>query len=312
MIDKIKFIGEFDVVFAGYYYSRINQLNIHNRNEYPNSLYGVEDNFKFNSDVDRLETGKSVYIYKDSILPRDILGKNFKRVIKKEKADIIVVPYNYLSSISPEVVVFAKDKIACTLVVWDKLSLKIGDKIPASWVIQNYSYSNGQSCVDYNFEVVYIGKLLKVPPECITDGCTNILDDKIIVNDFEFLKFAKDIIDEPDSCELLLSILDLVKSSDVDTKVLGYKTLAGLAYSKYPQAALYVLRNGTHCGRNLGNAYNLMIKYLEKYQFAKTITQYDWDIVKILMKKDNNLRYMSQAYFLSLNDDMLIVPNLEE
>ena len=313
MIDKIKFIGEFDVIYSSYFYSRQSQLNIiHNQTEYSNSLYGVEDDFKFNSDVDKLETGKSVYIYKDSILPRDVLGKNFKRVIKKEKADIIVVPHNYLSSLSPEVAVFAKGKLACVLVLWDKPTLKVGDKIPAGWIIQNYNYSNIQSYVGSDFELVYIGKLLKIPPECIADGCTNILDDKIIVNDFEFLKFAKSVIDEPDSCELLLSILDLVKSTDEDTKVLGYKTLAGLAYSKYPQAALYVLRAGMPCGRNLGNAYNLMTKYLEKYQFEKTISQQDWDIVKILMRKDNNLRYMSQAYFLSLNDDMLIIPNLKE
>lgn len=312
MINKIKFIGEFDVVYSSYFYSRQNQLNIHNQTEYPKSLYGVEDDFKFNSDVNKLETGKSVYIYKDSILPRDVLGKNFKRVIKKEKADIIVIPHNYLSTISPEIAVFAKGKLACVLVLWDKLNLKIGDKFPANWMIQNYSYSSGQSCVDSDFELIYTGKVLKTAPECIADGCTNILDDKIIVDDFEFLKFAKSVIDEQDSCELLLSILDLVKSTDEDTKVLGYKTLAGLAYSKYPQAALYVLRSGAPCSRNLGNAYNLMTKYLEKYQFEKTISQHDWDIVKTLMRKDNNLRYMSQAYFLSLNDDMLIVPNLKE
>lgn len=312
MIDKIKFIGEFDVVYSSYFYSRQSQLNIYYKNEYPNSLYGVEDDFKFNSDVNKLEIGKSVYIYKDSILPRDVLGKNFKRVIKKEKADIVVVPHNYLSSLSSELAVFAKGKSACILALQDKSTLKVGDKIPANWIIQNYSYSSGQSCVDSDFKLIYIGKLFKAPFECIADGCTNILDDKIIVDDFEFLKFAKNIIDEPDSCELLLSILDLVRSSDEDTKVLGYKTLAGLAYSKYPQAALYVLHSGTPCSRNLGNAYNLMTKYLEKYRFERTINQHDWDIVKTLMRKDNNLRYMSQANFLSLNDDMLIVPNLKE
>lgn len=276
------------------------------------TIVGVDGNFNIPTDPNSLTAHQSVFIYKESTIPREVLADNFKRVIKKEKADVVVIPNNYVKgrSWSDCNAVFTKDDSAVVLVAYDPFdSINVGDPFPTKkWK----TYSGRDYFPDNlkDYKLAYKGYYFSELEPVICDIVDGSLDGKILVTDYEFNKFAKSLLDDEGYLDLFYSIMELVKSTDTDSVFLGYKMLAGLDYSKYIRSAEFLIQYGNSCGRNPGTAINFMIDFIQKNKIRDKITAEDWEIYHKLIIKSQKMSFLCNATFVTINDDLRIVPRL--
>lgn len=258
---------------------------------------------------ENLETGKSIYLYKACKIPRTQLSEHYKRVLKLEKADIVVVPSKTPNTIwgASRLYVHESDNTLA-----DSWIYNVPDTLADSYAEQiGYKYL-GDACK-------FTMYLLKDIPYYI-DYFDNKFDGKIVVTDLELETFlhSNDVTAEI-TLDDLFSIYDMLKSTDGATRVLGCKTLASMNYAKYPASVSYLLNKScTPLGSKDFNYVN--VKFMHEqlansgyiYNRPKSITSCDFDYLVKLLKKSNDLQYLGNASFITITDDLHIVPNIKD
>lgn len=317
MLQGLTHLGHFDNIVTGYFTFDNGVLEVRPAygmaHAYNSDLIGVDPNFEIKSDYNSLQSGQSIYIYKDSIIPRETTANNFKRVIKKEKADVMVIPHNYTRSLYAnhgDVFIFTSQTTALILSYYCSTPpFSVGESFPTSAKINNNSNVSIQLS---DFKFAFKGNCIITVDDSVQDwvfDADTLLTSKIVVTDQDFMKFSRSLTDSSDIGDLCESVIDLLKSSDDDTRFLGYKTLASLNYPKFPHSISLLIRIGASCNRNGGNAVAFMESYLKEIP-KKVITQEDWELFTRILIKNGDISYITDCKFVTLDDQLRLIPKL--
>lgn len=270
-------------------------------------VYSVDTKDNFTTDPVVYPTeGQSVFVYSDSKLPREMLAGHFKRVIKKEKADVIVIPHDFGSNNITTSYMLVADQNGNALMVPDDNTYAAGDALRPGTIIDSGLYAK-------DFKVAYVGDFIIAKShhtQLWVQDVEEALDGKNIITDLNMATAAQATFDLTDTADLYLSVLDLVRSTDEDTRFLGYKTLAGLAYSKFPQSTKLILQIGNGVSKNCGSNVLFMQKYLGRI-YKDTISDEDWEIYKKILFAAREPSLVTNANFVEINENLQIVPKIK-
>lgn len=195
------------------------------------------------------DTVKSVYIHPSCKMPRVLLDK-YKKVLDPWKADICIVDDNVINNFSADIKRYpyiVKDDQKIIYIISSPSYLKellgIDDvvghtlsEIPNSdfGEIANLPICEG-SFLNISTRV-YSSYLIKQ----YQDIRLGLLPNDKVVSDTDVLEYVSDKNNTLD-VDTMMSIYDLVKSSDKDTVILGLKTLSLLDYIHYPYSTKFII-----------------------------------------------------------------------
>lgn len=204
---------------------------------------------KNNTSTINFDTVKSVYIHPSCKMPRVLLDK-YKKVLDPWKADICIVDDNVVNNFSADV---------------ERYTYIVSDSQKTIFIISNLSYLKELLCVEdvvghtlseipnSNFgEIANLpiceGSFLNIST-CVyssylikqyQDIRLGLLPNDKVVSDTDVLEYVSDKNNTLD-VDAMMSIYDLVKSSDKDTVILGLKTLSLLDYIHYPYSTKFII-----------------------------------------------------------------------
>lgn len=254
-----------------------------------------------NASAINFDTIKSVYIHPSCKMPRVLLDK-YKKVIDPWKADICIVDDNVINNFSADI---------------ERYPYIVKDDEKTIWIISSPSYLGELLGVD---DVVghtlaeipnsNFGKIANLP---ICEGSflnistrayssylikqyqdirLGLLPKDKVVSDTDVLKYVSGKNNTLD-VDTMMSIYDLVKSSDKDTTVLGLKTLSLLDYIHYPDSTKFIIGsiNALHLFRPSIASITYMYKKLNIRKcsdtsfYGKTLSRKDFEMLAQLRSK---------------------------
>jgi hypothetical protein len=204
---------------------------------------------KNNTSTINFDTVKSVYIHPSCKMPRILLDK-YKKVLDPWKADICIVDDNVINNFSANVERYpyiVKDDKKIIYIInrpsYLKELLNVDDVVghTLSEIPNSYfgEIANLPLCEENFLSIstrVYSSYLIKQ----YQDIRLGLLPKDKVVSDTDVLNYISGKNNTLD-VDTMMSIYDLVKSSDKDTKVLGLKTLSLLDYIHYPNSARFII-----------------------------------------------------------------------
>ena len=239
-----------EVTYTSLYYKIFNDSYCYSSSKYliPKECL-INSIPKNNASTINFDTVKSVYIHPSCKMPRVLLDK-YKKVLDPWKADICIVdddvinnfsadeenyPYVVLNDIKTIYIVSSPSYLRELLNVDDVVGHTLSE-IPCSDfdILANLPICEG-SFLSISTRV-YPSYLIKQ----YQDIRLGLLPNDKVVSDTEALNYISGKNNTLD-VDTMMSIYDLVKSSDNDTTVLGLKTLSLLDYIHYPYSAKFII-----------------------------------------------------------------------
>ena len=252
-----------------------NKFDSYTRN-FENSLY---INHK-----ELLNGAKKLYIHPSCSIPRSLVSVKFQKCLNPWLADAVILPkYNIGSVSSKRAAVFINDdaKIIVIMSVWgdDKYSLFF-KQLPEDTKFKNI-LGNIPNCYEcnpndlFNAEFAYYGEIIRMDSKSfIFDILSNSIPlSKTVCEDS--LQSALSSEDNKITLETLVSIKEMLDSSDNDTFSVAIKTLATLDYIHYSNSVKYILKNlYTYQWYNPAS-YSTLVEFMMK-QLSGTTNKRRW------------------------------------
>ena len=303
---------------------------------------------KFTLDIEEhpelLDTAKKLYIYPTCGISRDAVSKKYKRCLDPLKADVVVLPDNIVSKVDicGCAVAFINDEAEeiywCSLnkhglptntsyQVYDRVrqapgGTRLRDLMPIS-VRPNLNYNEAEAKLTYFGPVADFDKKTMH----IFDYLTYAFPREKVVFQDTVMKTLGDETNVP-TFENMISIVDMLKSSDESVQELGLKTLAALDFMHYPQAFITILAQCNYYIRGNKALHSSAVKYMLKalnYSLnswqtytSKFISRKDYELTKALVKKlndydeemwESNCDYLP---FMFKNEDLKAIPRFSD
>lgn len=199
-----------------------------------------------------LKDAKKLYIHPSCSIPRSLVSVKFQKCLNPWLADAVILPKYNKGSVSPKrAAVFINDdaKIIVIIYVWrdDKYDLffkKLSEDTKFENILGNTpDYYECDSHDVLNAEFTYYGEIISMNPKnFILDILTNNIPlSKTVCEDS--LQSALSSEDNKITLETLVSIKEMLDSSDNDTFSVALKTLATLDYTHYSNSVKFILKN---------------------------------------------------------------------
>lgn len=303
-----------------------------------NSLGDVDfSSLPYKDHPELLKTAKKVFVHKECKISRTLIAEKYKKSLSPFAADVVVVPEfknGSCSIIKRAVFINEKDKV-------------IG--MASFYKPEHFEYFNANKgkalkdllqpqCVEW-FEanpglldatLEYVGWILDTNKENspLVDLLTNALpEDKIVFE--KTIQNSLGTEDNKITFENIISIHEMLKSTDENTQAAGMKALSVMDYMHYPNSVklMFSQMNTWDWRYNKANS-STSVKFMLKSIFGerwrrwwgnynKTIYPQDLELFKKLLVhyeklKDEDINNrMSSLEFMKVNADGMLVPVLE-
>lgn len=284
------------------------KFDISNRTIYPGDFILTDADVPNipTQNIDNLKEGMSVYIYKTCDIPRTQVSQTFKRVLKLSKADIVVIPHKAIDPYTSYY--FGYYYTDGTILVRAYVNGSDKSIIDASAKTLNFTCLHSAENT----------KLYTAPQiqHCL-DYDAGDFGNKIVLTDAQLMSFITSNPESMPTVDDLVSILDMMKSSDRDTRVLGCKMLAVMDYANYPASISHVFTQlrPAKADETNGTSVKFMKEVLVRsgyyYNRATTVSQEDFDLLVSLLRRTDSITLLCNKSFISLSEDLRIVPNIK-
>ncbi len=238
-------------------------------------------------------SGMSLYFDSACDIPRAAGEKLWKRVVKLDKADLVVIPVPKGIKYSQCCAMFINYRVGNIYIAEDAYNL--GGDLSLGHSLEHFvnkSFdtaflnSHSDSMTFFGDAVCeYIGPMVFYP-DC-DEFIFKVLDgtyDKIIFEDDLMTAIGES--GEKFSKESIESLVNMLSSHDEDSVHLGMRTLAAMDYMHHPACALYIL-NKTHYNWENHSPFNSAVKFMLNslnYSYAthvfEHVTPEEFDIIK--------------------------------
>ena len=314
---RVVTIGSYDLYDYAYQGVKYVQLPMHLYSE-NRTRHGYVDAFNsmIKENKDSLVEGKKVYVHPDCKLPRTTVYQKYKKCNNPWIADIVVLPEFDTSTfdiISPYAIFTNEDTkdvfgMRAEWYDYDKHAyvndfISLGDKLGDIAKASKEAFITAQQhCLFsmtslYESVCEYLGPMCKVYKDnsALEDVLTaNLPLDKVVYEDTIMASLSSQ--ENQISVEALLSIREMLDSTDIDTRASAIKALAQMDYMSYPISVEFVLlMSSRYLYDNACNstAAKFMFKTLfggtarrRRRSCATTISQKDFDVFLPLVKQD--------------------------
>lgn len=198
-----------------------------------------------------LKGAKKLYIHPSCSIPRSLVSVKFKKSVNPWLADAVILPkYNRHSVYSKDAAIFINDnaKVVVCADVWNAEYEDFFKQLPKGATIGDTAKSTPE-CYGCNLEDIlgaeftYFGEIIIVDSKSfIPDILSNSIPlSKTVCEDS--LQSALSSEDNKITLDTLVSIKEMLDSSDNDTFSVALKTLATLDYTHYSNSVKYILKN---------------------------------------------------------------------
>jgi hypothetical protein len=226
--------------------------NEENKNFHYNTVHFTPSLYTDNKEL--LEKAKKVYVHPSCKLSRSMMAEKYKKSLDPWTADVVVVPKPEYSDLSlDDYALFINDtaKMIVRLHLDEKFKdygivFKEGDKVRDYMLGKTFNRTDlGYSLCDLlESEFFFQGELLTVPTSCnhVMDILTyNIPRNKTVYE----TSIQESLSSETNQLDFdsLISIKDMLESSDEDTVSAGLKSLSMMDWMHYPNSIKFILRN---------------------------------------------------------------------
>lgn len=258
-----------------------------------------------------IQTAKSLYTHPDCKIPKSFLSQKYKKSLNPWMADGVVIPhcertiYAYPSAIfinsdAKEAFVFS---ISDAEVMQRMQSLQIGvlfKNIVKYGYMENLLSSKYVSIVSlFNAGLEFVGSVLEctLHETYIVDVLSGSLPKSKLVFEDTVQKSLGNNENKP-TLDNLISIYEMMSSSDNEVVGSAIKALSAMDYASYPNSVITVLKNATNWEWNKAcdsTAAKYMFKYLNNttargyFQYRdRYISKEDYDLTLALLRHFNS------------------------
>ena len=284
-----------------------------------------------------LKTAKKVFVHKDCKMPRTLVSEKYKKSLSPYTADVVVVPeFNTSACKCNNNAVFINEKAGKIGITYfyesehkDFFSAhkgeRLGDLLPPYYI--EY-FESIPGILDATLE--YVGGVITVHKEgsLLIDILTNTLPkDKTVFE--KTLQNSLGTEDNKITFENIISIHEMLKSTDENTQAAGMKALSMMDYMHYPNSVKLMFSQMNNCEWRYNKANSsTSVKFMLKSIFGdrwrrwwgdynKTIYPQDLELFKKLLvhyEKLNDEDFanrMAALEFMKVNAEGMLVPVLE-
>ena len=340
--------------FPGYYYETRTGSYMINR-DLPVEL--AEDAFSYYPTVtfkpslcenhkELLDTAKKVYVHPCCKLSRSMMAEKYKKSLNPFLSDAVVVPepdyrdfrlenqvlfINEIAKIIVRVVIYQDDEFSDILSAGFKDGDILKDKMTCAF-IQRFNHIQYDINHVLESEFMYAGEVLFIPNShsYALDILTNALPkDKIV-----FEKSVQESLSNETNqltFDSLISVKDMIDSTDKNTVAAGLKALSMMDWMHYPNSIKFIMNqtdkykwyyNDAMNSTSVKYMMNTIAKNVARRHFPGNydddIYEQDYELFKQLkmyydkVSEDNILDYIRYCSFMSINSEGLLVPNLKK
>ena len=299
-----------------------------------------------------LSEAKKVYVHHNCKLSRSLMAEKYKKCLNPWLADVVVVPninYDDLRLSKFALFMCEADKVIVAVPLDGEEAIKKFDNYIVGTQFRNFATGNPNyngyntwtnsdvsydNCHIMDSELFYVGEVLTVPNSCsfVADILTNIIPRDRIVYENSVMESLSNETNQL-SLDNLISIKDMLESSDDNTVSAGLKSLSLMDWIHYPNSVKFVLRavenkwNWVYnkaCG---STSVKYMIKSLAPNissrgrwpgDYDYTIYEEDYNLFKQLKlhfdkcPEDKLLEYMRYLNFMTVTPAGMIAPNYKK
>lgn len=211
------------------------------------------------SNKEILKDAKTIYVHPCCKVPRTVLFQKYKKVLNPWLADVIVVPKTSPGYSHPAMLLSNEDVKGTLELDVDMLSgdiknylstIKIGTRLrdiiepycPFSVLIQYHSPETLNEILSY--ELQYYGPAVYIDSKdkWLLDCADGVIPRSKLVFEEDALKALKGESNKPD-CESLVSLCEMLGSSDDASNDAALKAIAAMDYINYPNSFIYIFRH---------------------------------------------------------------------
>ena len=205
---------------------------------------------------------KTLYIYPTCKIPRALVEQKYKKVLNPWLADRVVIPKLGITNVSLYIALFVNEEAQTIVYIncgydtgaRDKINslqkgVSLQDVLTQKQLGRLYEYENNYNLpykmIDIlNAKLEYFGTAIIVPKneEYKAEILTGILPKNKIVYEDSVIASVQNTSTAP-TYDNLISLADMLDSSDSDTVGSAIKALAAMDYIHYPNSIKYLLQN---------------------------------------------------------------------
>lgn len=315
----------------------------------PNCINSYDRCNPLNIDIENhtelLDTAKKVYFHPSCTIPRGAAAKKYKKCLNPLLADIVVIPGNITTcEIMEYTAIFvnrdSKNVYVVTFETWYGGSREqaIRNMIsrlecaPGGTPLINFIPAISKGEVP---DVIAKAKLEFFGPVAmfshkerhILDYLTYALPKNKIVFESSLMKTLGDETNVP-TFENLMSIYEMLMSSDSNVSEIGLKALANLDYIHYPQSVMTIIKETQYYLRDNAARTSTAVKYMFSvlgigirryiYYKDKFINRKDYEITEKLIRAikkyndDEYLEYCGELPFIFVDENLKPIPRFTD
>lgn len=265
-----------------------------------------------------LEKAKKVYVHPSCTLSRSMLAEKYKKSLDPWTADVVVVPKPDYAGLSlDDFALFINDSAKMIVRVriddeFNKLNIifKEGEKVGDYMNGKTYERGTVYDINDLlNAEFFYQGGLLNIPNshKHIMDILTYSIPRNKTVYETSIQESLGNETNQLDF-DSLISIKDMLESSDEDTVAAGLKSLSMMDWVHYPNSVKYVLRNARSRQWRYNKATDsTSVKYmLRTISGMHSKSRWPGDFDYNIFNEDFELLKKLKMYYDSLDDSQML------
>ena len=288
-----------------------------------------------------IENAKTAYVHPSCKLPRTLLTQKYKKALDPWLADIVVVPKGYYAG-HEKYLLFANDETMDVIRIYtdcwwgesDEIrqyfkELKEGDTIADLMrkvgkdiqSVRAQSPDIADTILNAKFQFYGIIMPLDHNTKWLIDYADNVIPKSKTVFEEDVLASLKSDSNKP-TCEGLVSLAEMLDSTDHDTQTAALKALASLDYVNYPNSIVAVFKKAGSKWRDV-KAYNntdvkYMLEYLElrnsRYMVYKEkyISKDDYEVFLPLYKELFPNLGLENLPFMYADQEYVIHPRLKK
>ena len=296
-----------------------------------------------------LSDAKKMYIHQSCKLSRSLVAEKYKKSLNPWMSDVVVVPsidYNNLYLENYVLFMCESDKVIVAVTLnGEEVMKKFNDYTIGTqfrhYATGNPSYYPGRSseispsnCHIMDSELFYVGEVLQVPNSCsfVADILTNSIPrDKTVFEESVMESLSNE--SNQLSFDSLISIKDMLESSDENTVSAGLKSLSMMDWIHYTNSVRYILNvvdnkwNWAYNKACNSTSVKYMIRSLAPNAnsrgrwpgaYDQTIYEEDYSLFKQLKlyfdkcPEEKLLEYMRYLNFMTVTPAGMITPNYKK
>lgn len=295
--------------------------------------------------VELLDTAKRLFIHSNCNLSRSLISEKYKRNMSPYLSDAVVIPNPYEVWIqSYKMALFINEKAKVILAIDisdDEKAENIVKAIPMRSLLRNlincninlnliyHSYIKNTSDV-LDAELMYVGRVLRTPSSCSL--ISDILMSKLPLNKIVYEQSVMQSLSSEANqltFDNMVSIKDMLDSSDTNTVSAGLKALSMMDWIHYVNSIKFILKKTNGCWKSNKAANSTSVKYMFRTLFESTVRrrwpgaytptiyQEDFDLFKQLKvyydksTPESILRDLSYMDFMSVSAEGFVGPRIK-